>query len=189
MKIRFVFVLMLAISTINSSAQVTSKEVMVQKIFSVFHDKDEAGYIRLFPDAAGTRYFLMEILKRQPDADTTNAAFAELFNQITDSSLKEEYLGDFHRYIKKGEKNGVDWSKTVFVSYTADSVMSANTEVPFPELSGKIYFKSGGMDYFMSFSQVLWFKDKGWYGMDISRVDKKENEAKVPDEENEDALN
>jgi len=41
----------------------------------------------------------------------------------------------------------------------------------------------------MGLGMVLWFKDKGWYGMDISRVDKKENEAKVPDEENEEALN
>lgn len=189
MKIRFVFILMLAISTVNSRAQVGSKEIMVQKIFSVFHDKDESGYIRLFPDAEGTRYFLMEILKRQSGVDTTNAAFTEIFNQITDSSLKEEYLSDFNRYLKKGEKNGVDWGKTVFVSYSADSVMSANAEFPFPELSGKIYFKSGGVDYFMSFKEVLWFKDKGWYGMDITRVDKKENEAKVPDEENEDSLN
>ena len=189
MKIRFVFILMLGISTINSKAQVVSKEIMVQKIFSVFHDKDEAGYIRLFPDAAGTRDFLMEILKRQSGVDTTNPAFTDLFNEITDSSLKEEYLVDFHRYLKKGEKNGVDWSKTVFVSYAADSVMSTNPEIPFPELSGKIYFKSGGVDYFMNFREVLWFKDKGWVGMDISRVDKKENEGKVPDDENEDLMN
>ena len=189
MKIRFVFILMLGISTINSKAQVVSKEIMVQKIFSVFHDKDEAGYIRLFPDAAGTRYFLMEILKRQSGVDTTNPAFTDLFNEITDSSLKEEYLVDFHRYLKKGEKNGVDWSKTVFVSYAADSVMSTNPEIPFPELSGKIYFKSGGVDYFMNFREVLWFKDKGWVGVDISRVDKKENEGKVPDDENEDLMN
>ena len=189
MKIRFVFILMLAISTVNSRAQVGSKEIMVQKIFSVFHDKDESGYIRLFPDAAGTRYFLMEILRRQAGADTTNAAFTDLLNQITDSSLKEEYLSDFHRYLKKGEKNGVDWSKTVFVSYSADSVMSTDADFPFPELSGKIYFKSGDVDYFMSFREVLWFKNKGWYGMDISGVDKKENEAKVPDEEDEDSLN
>jgi hypothetical protein len=189
MKIRFVFILMLGISTINSKAQVVSKEIMVQKIFSVFHDKDEAGYIRLFPDAAGTRYFLMEILKRQSGVDTTNPAFTDLFNEITDSSLKEEYLVDFHRYLKKGEKNGVDWSKTVFVSYAADSVMSTNPEIPFPELSGKIYFKSGGVDYFMNFREVLWFMDKGWVGMDISRVDKKENEGKVPDDENEDLMN
>lgn len=189
MKIRFVFILLLAIITINSRAQINSKEIMVQKIFSVFHDKDEAGYVRLFPDAAGTRYFLMEILRRQPDADTTNAAFVDLLNQLTDSSLKEEYLSDFHRYLKKGEKNGVDWGNTVFVSYSADSVAGKNPEIPFPELTGKIYFKSGGMDYFMSFREVLWFRDKGWYGMDISRVDKKENEGKVPDEENEDSLN
>ena len=156
---------------------------MAKQIFTVFHDNDLPAFIRLFPDAANTRIFMKDIMKQQSGSDSILPEMQDFLNDITDSTLQVEYKVDYEEFREKGTDKGVDWANTVYVSYVSDS--SLNAETNYPQLTGKIYFKSGNTDYFMAFSEVMWFREKGWYGLFINRVDRKENEHKVIEEKDE----
>lgn len=176
MKSRFLVTLFIFLCSQQGFSQITSREKMVKQIFTVFHDNDLTGFIRLFPDAADTRMLMKDIMKQQSGTDSLMPEMQEFLNDITDSTLQVEYKADYEQFREKGTDKGVDWANTVYVSYVADS--SLNAETNYPQLTGRIYFKSGNTDYFMAFSEVMWFREKGWYGLFINRVDRKENENK-----------
>jgi hypothetical protein len=181
--------MLFSIVLMTSNAQETNKEVVVKKIFEAVKNKDEKAFLHLFPTPQGTRDFIRDIVMKSAPADDSAKARLmadSLLFGMTDSMINSEMKRDFSRYIKKGEAKSIDWSKAVLVSFTADSVMTNETEMITAALSGKIYFNVGATEYYMSYDQVLWFAGKGWYGVNIKRIDEK---AKESDEEDADDFN
>jgi hypothetical protein len=174
--------IVLAAIQMAGDAQVTNKDEMIRKIFAVLGNKDEEGYIKLFPDAATIKAFLSTLIKADTSGDM-NAMITDYISQITDSSLRVDLRKDFKRYIRKGEDKGVDWGHSVFVSYTADSIMEKKDGIEAPKLTGKIYFNSNNKEYFLKFNDIIWFENKGWYGVGINRVDEKSKENNDESEE------
>lgn len=161
-------------------AQEKSKEVMVKKIFSVLQQKNENAFIHLFPDAVTTREFILKLYAKDiPEGDEKKAQLDELTAAITDSMLLPKFTEAFRDIITAGEKKGIDWAKTKFISYQADS--SFEEESAMSVLEGKIYFNEGDKEYFLSFNQVIWFENLGWFGVDIDRVDEKSKENEPDD--------
>jgi hypothetical protein len=184
-KIKWILLIVLATIQIAGDAQVSNKDEMIKKIFSVLKNKDEEGYIKLFPDAATIKAFLTTLIKADTSGDM-NAKITAYIDQITDSSLRVDLRKDFKKYIKKGEDKGVDWSHSVFVSYNADSIMVKQDGVEAPQLTGKIYFNNNNKEYFLKFKDIIWFENKGWYGVEINRVDEKSKENSIDEEDDAD---
>lgn len=164
------------ISLAPAYSQVREKNAMVKKVFTVLKTKDEKGFVKLFPDAATTKKYILQMM----GGDSSLGMLKEMMAEITDSSLQEEYGTDFQQIISRGEKKGVEWSSATLVKYTLDSSIS---EEGMPMLNGKIYFNSKGKAYFLSYNDIIKFGDEGWYGVNIERVDlkSKENEPEVID--------
>lgn len=181
-KIKWILLIVLAVIQIAGDAQVSNKDEMIKKVFSVLKNKDEEGYINLFPDAITIKAFLITLIKADTSADM-NAMITAYIDQITDSSLRVDLRKDFKKYIKKGEEKGVDWGHSVFISYNADSVMEKQDGIEAPKLTGKMYFSSRNKDFFLKFDNIIWFENKGWYGVEINRVDEKSKENSKDEEE------
>ena len=163
-----------------SFGQEKNKEVMIKKIFAVLAEKDEEGFVNLFPDAKTIKAYMLRALT----ADTANADEANaLLAAVEDSSMQQEFREDFYKYILMGVDNGVDWLKAKFVSYTADSILIEEDGMKTPMLKGKIYFDVDTMKYFLAYDEVIWFDNKGWYGVSIDWVNliAKENERDAYD--------
>lgn len=164
------------LTSLNTSfSQEKNKEVMIKKIFAVLADGDEQGFVYLFPDAAILKDFMVTTLSNDSAAkyDTELKAF---LSAMDDSTMQIDIREDFHKYIRSGENHGVNWSKAAFVSFTADSVMTEEDGMKAPILKGKIYFDVGDVNYFLAYNQVIWFDNKGWYGVSIDRIDLKSRE-------------
>lgn len=163
------------ISQTPSFGQEKNKEVMVKKIFAVLADGDEQGFVYLFPDAVILKEFMTKTLSKDSAAKYDTELKAFLF-AMDDSTMQIDIREDFHKYIRMGETHGVDWTKAVFVSFVADSVMVEEDGMKAPMLEGKIYFDVEGVNYFLAYNQVIWFNNKGWYGVSIDRIDLKNRE-------------
>lgn len=165
------------LTSVNTSfSQEKNKEVMIKKIFTVLAEGDEQGFVYLFPDAKIIKKFMIEKLAN----DTANGNADEMkdfLDGFVDSSMQIELGNDFNKYILLGENHGVNWSKAVFVSYTADSITTEENGMKAPMLEGKIYFDVGDVNYFLAYNQVIWFDNKGWYGVSIDRIDLKSRES------------
>ncbi len=156
--------------------QVKDMDVMVKKIFSVLQHEDEAGFIKLFPDAATTREFVMKIFSKEiAEGKGKEEEVDELFGQLTDSVLQAKYRETFTEIIQKGESKGINWAKAEFDNYMADSSFEEETKMGV--MQGKIYFSSSKEKYFLSFSEVIWFENRGWYGVSINRIDELSKET------------
>lgn len=172
-----IFALLLVISA-AASGQEKDKDVMIKRIFAVLKNGDEDGYVKLFPDAAVTKEFILGMFKK----DTSKEASAEMLNaffeKLTDEELEQAYRREFKRTIKLASSNGIDLSKSTLVSYSADSATKEDESLKASMLSGKIYFTVGDSACFMSYRDIIWFENKGWYGIHIYRIDRKslENE-------------
>jgi len=180
-KIKSILLIALAMLQITAFSQVSSKEEMVKRIFEVLKNKDEEGFIKLYPDAATIKQLVWKLMAPQLESDTSGQMKMTLqgeLDAITDSVIGAKVREDFKRYIAKGEKIGIDWSKTVFMSYTSDSIFEKKDEFPISKLSGKIYFDYNGKEYFLAFGDIVRL-EKGWYGCEITKLDEKskENEA------------
>lgn len=155
---------------------------MVKRIFTVLQQKDEQGFIQLFPDAATTREFVVKMLGNDKSEEAMpKEMMDELLGKLTDSSLLAKFREAYAETIEKGEMKGIEWAKTTFDSHVADS--SFDAESGMGTMEGKIYFSTAKEKYFLSFNQVIWFENKGWYGVDIDRIDElsKENEEQIFD--------
>src|SRR5258706_14137883 len=106
-------------------SQVSDKDAMVKKIFTVLQQKDEQGFVKLFPDAATSRKFLLKIL-----SGAEKEELHEILAALTDSSMQREYGETFSEIIKKGEAKGIDWSQTKLISFLADSSVDEETKMP-----------------------------------------------------------
>lgn len=162
-------------------SQFKTKEEAIHRIFTVLQQKDEAGFVKLFPDHATMVKFVEKLYK----SDTTgNPDIAEVMNaflnEMTDSSLQAEFRRDFQSAIKKGELKGIDWGKTRFVSFTSDSTYDPDAGAA--KLEGKIYFNIEAKEFFIAYDEVIWFDKAGWYGVSIRRVDEKSKENDSDDD-------
>jgi len=163
---------------ITGYSQETNTEIMVKRIFQTLKNKDEEGFVKLFPDIATMKSFVQLAIK----GDTSGKAdkfMKDYLNEMTDSSFQKEFRGIFKKSIKKGEDKGIDWSKAEWVSFTADTAIADDEGLKTTSLRGKIYFKAGAKDYFMKYNDIIWFESKGWYGVSIRNIDEKgkENES------------
>ena len=160
-----------------SFSQERDKEAMIKKIFAVFAEKDEEGYMSLFPDAAMLKEFIVSKLNKD-SALNNNPEMQATLDAIQDSSLQSELKIRFQKYLQMGESNGVNWTLAKFVSYTADSILIEDEMMKAPMLKGKIYFEVGGTAFFIAYNEVILFDNKGWYGVSVERIDfkSKENE-------------
>ena len=164
------------LTSLNTSfSQEKNKEVMIKKIFAVLAEGDEQGFVYLFPDAAILKDFMITTLSKD-SATKYNTELMAFLSTMDDSTMQIDIRESFNKYILLGENHGVDWSKAAFVSYTADSIMTEENGMKTPMLEGKIYFDVGDVNYFLAYNQVIWFENKGWYGVSIDRIDLKSRE-------------
>lgn len=176
-KIKALLAITLLMITITGYSQTKSKEEMVKKIFTVIKNKDEAGFVKLFPDAATMKAFIIKL----SNGDTSGMQYLD---NMHDSTLQEEFRDDFQSALRKAERNGVDLSDAVFVSYIADSAKNDGEMFSPVTLSGTIFFNSRNKEYFLDFNEVIWFDDKGWYGVEIGKINEKSKwKAKSDDDE------
>ncbi len=157
-------------STMPSLCQEKNKEAAVKKIFSVLAEKDEDGFVNLFPDAATIKTFMLKALNKE--GDTKDAEEIKTFvAALEDSTMQIDLREDYFKYIHMGEDIGVDWSRATFNSFTADSVQVEQSGIKTFMLKGKIYFAVDTAKYFLAYDEVIWFDNIGWYGVSIDRVD------------------
>ena len=126
---KYILIVLLATMAMPTFSQEKDKEVMIKKIFRTLQQKDESGFIKLFPDAA----IMKEFVLKEIGEDTLNEEYKTMLADITNSSLQKEFGEMFKEIIEKGEGKGVEWAKTNFVSFTADTsveeTQSNNTAV------------------------------------------------------------
>lgn len=171
-KATWILLVMLIALQVAGYSQVSNKDEMVKRVFEVLKNKDEQGFIKLYPDAVTIKQLLGKLMASRFKSDTTGEIKREYDRKlegITDSMLAKELHAEFKKYIDRGENIGIDWSKTVFVSYTSDSTFKPTGDFAISELSGKIYFNYNSKEYFLLFSDIIYF-EKGWYGVEINRV-------------------
>jgi hypothetical protein len=169
-KIKLLLLILLTLAAINGCSQAKSKEEMINRLFTVLKNKDENGFVKLFPDAATMKQVLTKLIPGDI------AAKQDYFDDISDSSLQKQFRHDFGKIIERGENKGVNWKDITLISYTADSSMMEDDEMKVASLKGKIYYNSPGKEYFLEFKEVIWFPEYGWYGVEIRRIDEKSEE-------------
>lgn len=176
-RVKYILLIALVSASVSAYSQTTNKDEMVKKIFTVLKNKDEDGFVKLFPDGNTMRSFVKKLFGGEGD---TSAAFMEMFmEKISDEKLDKEYRKEFKDFIEKGEEKGVEWTKATLVSFTADSIMQEEDEMKMGKLTGKIYFNVDKKEYFLAYTEVIWFDQKGWYGVDIERIDEKSKESQM----------
>lgn len=173
-KVKYVLAIALLGITIIGYSQEKNTEVMVKKIFETLKNKDEEGFVKLFPDAATMKSFMQSL--SNGDTAKADALMSDYFERMTDSSFQLEFRSIFKKTIKKGEDKGIDWVKTEWVSFTADTAIVDDDDLKTTSLRGNIYFSAGAKDYFMKYSDIIWFENKGWYGVSIRKIDEKGKE-------------
>ena len=117
---------------------------------------------------------MKEFVLKEIGEDTLNEEYKTMLADITNSSLQKEFGEMFKEIIEKGEGKGVEWAKTNFVSFTADTSVEEESEMA--RLEGKIYFNVGKLEYFLNYDEIIWFENYGWYGVSIDRIDEKSKE-------------
>ena len=162
----------------NSQSQEKNREQMIKKIFSVFAEKDEDGFVNLFPPAALLKEFVFKRLNKDITA-SDNVETKAFLATLNDSIMQIELKQDLQKYLQMGETIGVDWLKAKFVSFTADSITLEESGLNTMMLKGKIYFNVDATSYFLDYDETIWFDEKGWYGVSINRVDVKSKEFDV----------
>jgi hypothetical protein len=171
-KLKCLMIMIGIMTMIAGYSQVRSKEEMVKRIFSVFKNKDEEGFIKLFPDAATLTSLVTKII----EADTSvkdPAKIKSALNEINDSSLRAELHRNFIKFLKMGEEKGVNWSQASFESCKIDSALAKQGALTAPKLSGSINFTTGDKEYLLDFTDVTWLENRGWYGVKLVRVDER----------------
>lgn len=177
-EMKWIFVVVLAAAQFTAFPQVSNKDEMIKKIFGALKNKDEEGFIKLYPDAATIKRLVWQVMAKQLESDTSGKikiALERELDSITDSLIAAKVRKQFKRYIAKGEKIGIEWNKTILVSYTSDSTVEEADGISASKLSGKIYFNYNNKEYFLAFSNVVGL-EKGWFGGEITRVDEKSRE-------------
>ena len=186
-KVKYLILIALMTAVITGYSQISNKDEMVKRIFAVFKNKDEKGFINLFPNSVTIKEFIQALIKADTSVKLGNVLKTSL-DGITDSSLQVELRKDFKKYNKKAEVKGVDWSRSVYMSYKADSTFESKDGIKVSKLTGTIYFNMDNKEYFFKFGNTIWFENKGWYDVEITRVDEKSNENENVWEGSEDSI-
>jgi hypothetical protein len=179
-KIKWILLIILATIQIAGHSQASDKDEMIKKIFSAFKNKDEKAYIKLFPDVATIKDFFITLSKSDTTGEMDQMIKASI-DEMTDSSLQASLARDFRKYIKVSEQKGVAWNHAVFTSHNAVSLTENQDGITASKLKGKLYFTSDNKEYFIKFDDIIWFESKGWYGVEIKRIDEKSKEN-MPDD-------
>lgn len=171
---KYILIVLMALLAVPSFSQEKDKEVMIKKIFNVLQQKDEQGFIKLFPDVVVMKEFIIKRVGSDTITEEGKAVYNEMIDEISGNSLQKQFGEMYQEIIEKGENKGIAWPKTKFISYVVDS--SADEETNMARLKGKIYFNVDKMEYFLQYDEIIWFENYGWYGVSIDRVDEKSKE-------------
>lgn len=175
--IKSILVVSFVIMSTCCIAQQKDKNTMVENVFLVLKNKNEKGFVNLFPDAALMKEFLVKMMEKDTAPDgMMKGLMNDFLNKMTDSSLQSQYRQQLDMAIKEGEAKGIVWEKASLISYTADSTATNDDGMETSKLSGKIYFDIDTIKYFIQYNNIIWFENKGWYGVSIERIDKKSRE-------------
>lgn len=176
-KLKLVLIIALISVVQVSFAQEKEKDVMIKNIVTILKNNDKVGFVKLFPNAEIMKEFLTKLMSKDANEEDGMAEMMNGFiNKITDSSLNAEYGNEFDKVMAKGNSKGIEWGKINLTSYTADSSQSDEGKFDAPKLTGKVYFNVDAKEYFMAYDNIIWFEDKGWYGVSIDRIDLKSKE-------------
>lgn len=152
---------------LNGQSQVKDKDSIIKKIYVIIVNDDVEGFVRLFPDVNTMRRMVSNLAGAELSEEQKEAVFKELTAEKLQSGYREEFDG-----IRKMVKDaGIKWTNSKLVSYKVDSTENDGM----PQLNGTIYFNSNGSDYFLNFSEIIYFEN-GWYGVTIGRIDLKTKE-------------
>ncbi len=197
-------------------AQITNPDTMVHRLFGSLKAKDEKAFVALYPNMQQMQRIMTkmftgikaEMAKKKAEAlpkdKTTDSALlvfanldsiivAELEKATSPESLvemKTKFAKDFQSMIDKGEKRGIDWTKTEMVNYTFDtaSLKDSNSikvfgSEDYKSMKGVVHFKAGDSAYQLSFNQVMFIPEEGgWYGVRLRQL-AREGEVLANDEE------
>jgi hypothetical protein len=168
-KMKLALIISMILFNVPAWSQEKDKDVMVKKIFTMLQQKNQEGFVKLFPDVVTLRQFAEKVL-----TGDQKTLLDEMLPMLTDSNMQLKYREIYAGIMEKAEQKGIDWNQAKMVSFTADS--SADQERKMTTLNGKIYFNATGKEYFMTYSETLWFENHGWYGVVIDRIDEKSKE-------------
>lgn len=151
-------------------SQVSNKDEMIRKVFATLKSKNENEFVKLFPDSVTLRTLFKKVVEKMDDP----AAEEELAGMF--GEMQEKIREDFNKAIERGEKAGVNWASSSLATYTADSTRSEEDMFQVSKVGGVMYFKSNDKDYFLRYDDIIWFEDKGWYGISFKGIGKKGEE-------------
>ena len=209
-RLAFLFASLFFATTIN--AQVSSADMMIQKLFTTLKNKDEKSFVALSPNAkqmGGLVRSIMETMFKSPEMKNMmamdeksknmnidsliDAQVSQVTKPETQAEMEKSYAKNFNETIEKGEKKGVNWSQSKFVSVQMDSTADIGDEemkmfagAGIKNLKGVIDFNSAGTDYQMNFDKVLFIPTEGgWFGGEFKQVIKKGESfaAETPDKD------
>lgn len=158
----------------SSYAQVRDTETMMREIFESIKTQDEKRFIGLFPSASEFKAILVKMMLDDPGSANLDSmqrgSVQQMLDEITDSTLAKEFVNEYRKAMRLREASSVDWSSANFVSFRGDT-SSADNISNAKAFSGHIYFNTTYKQYFISFSDVIWWPDhNAWYGVNIRAI-------------------
>lgn len=187
----------------TSFAQVQSPDTMVHSIFATLKAKDEAAFVKLYPNSAQFSRFMRTLMEqafkseqmqqimaldekaKNLNVDSLINAQAAAFSDPKEiEKLAAAFGGEFQKIIKKGESKGVKWSEAKLTSYTIDTASRATDDPLKPkEMRGIIDFTVGDSAYQLAYEKVMYIPGEGgWFGAEFSQLARK-GESLAPDVE------
>jgi hypothetical protein len=188
-KIKCLVTTFLILITFTGYSQIKDKETMLKKIFETLKNDDAEGFVKLFPDITTMKSFMNDI--KMKDTSRQMDEVKDYLDDLNDSVFQQQFRRTFEKTKKKAVDKGIDLSSAQWTSFTADIDSVKDGQVKTTALKGMIYFTAGNKDYFIRYNDIIWFGDKGWYGVSIRNIDEKGKEhgpdISVDMGENEDA--
>jgi hypothetical protein len=197
---RLILFLAVSFAATTASAQVSTPDSMIHKLFASLKNKDENSFLALYPTGKQMGNLIRSMMETMfkseemqkmmaMDEKSKNMNIDSLINaQITQATkpetqaeMQKKFGETYSSIIEKGEKKGVNWGNAKLVSFTMDSTAEADDEEMkmfagsgIKNLKGVIDFTSGGTEYQMNFDKVLFIPSEGgWFGGEFKEVIKK----------------
>ena len=172
----FVFISFFYFS-LQSSAQVSNADTMVQKIFKAVKNEDDKAFKSLFPDFVQLKQMLKASYEgelvgtgKNLDKQTTDSIVNMFMGFVTEEDYateQEKLIENFKKFIKQGKDNKISWKNIQF----KNAVTEEFNENGFKNLKGIIHFNNGKDNCQFSFNQVIWSGvHKGWFGATLENL-------------------
>ena len=190
----------------SSHAQISSPDTMVHRIFTSLKNKDEKGFVALFPNQEQMTKMMSKLMAglvtEIAKMDTTNKKEIRqddlnemMLEQMKSKTKPEELTKEYERFgknfrdiIKKGEQRGINWNNITLLKYTYDTIAMKDEmavklfgTAGMKSMKGQLFFTSADTIYQVSFKETMYLpEERGWYGAELYRL-KTENEKLTDD--------